>query len=307
MRPQLGSRRASWAERLCLCAFLLARPVLGEAPAAQEGAPEPSPVAEDAPSENAKEAARAVALAGQGKYVEAKALFLEAYRLVPHPIVAYNAALAALALGETAEAAELFDRALAAGEGELSETERATILAARDELFASVGAPPDEKSQEPEPTAPEPPARSAPAPERLSSSSPRGDERPRAPAERPRGSPTLAYVVGAAGAALLLGSGALYLWNDGRYDTWSNENASLERDRDALLAASRSPSQDGDLRRRAAANDERWESIQLVDTATLTMLGAGVVALGVGAYLLMTQDSVTLRHARTRFELAYSF
>jgi tetratricopeptide (TPR) repeat protein len=239
-------------------------------------------------------------LARTGHYREAKAKFLEAYALAPHPIVAYNAALACVALGERDHAIELLDRALQHSD-EIAATELEAIRATRSSL-----APP---ATELPPTVPATRAVAAPAGALAvaptlappAASPVRRDPlaEPREPPVSPSHSPsssTLGYVIGAAGLVVLAGSGALYLWNDARYGRWQGENATLESRRDALLAAGQVPSQDAELAQRATENDALLRSIQTVDMVDVVMAVTGLVGLGAGAYLTFRgeRSSVTV-------------
>jgi len=282
------------------------------APAAgsEKSSPDPSP---DSATRDAAKLAfeHGVTMADRGDYVAAKQSFLEAYRLVPHPIVAYNAALACIALGERQEALRLLDRALEPTAGGAMPVERAAIEAARRRLNDGAA----------EPSAREGPVSPIVGPLRSATGTPSNARTPPPAAPRPiapstfRPAPsrsdrtTLRYVLGATGAVLLLGSGAIYLWNDGRHGTWSVENAALENERDRLLDAGQTPSQNAELRRRVEANDDLLSSIHRFDVIDVSMLATGVVALGVTGYLMLTADRGQLRAASSpgRFKLEYSF
>ncbi|MBN1611486.1 MAG: PEGA domain-containing protein [Polyangiaceae bacterium] len=95
------------------------------------------------------------------------------------------------------------------------------------------------------------------------------------------------WALAGAGGGVALGVAALgvYLWNDNRYDRWSDEHDALEGARSA------SGSVDFDaLDRRRAENDDLLDAIHTVDAVTVAMGVTGGVLLATGAVLHLTGD-----------------
>ncbi len=232
-----------------------------------------------------------------GHYLEAKELFLQAYRLAPHPVVAYNAALACVALGERERALQLLDEALRHESPTLSTEERTMIARARSTLMsdASDGAP---QSPAP-PPAPEKggmpavdfaqPVRDTVSPSdgsatntASSARSANVDDRERQNSRLPAGSAAGPIAVGV-GAALLVASGVVYYWNDRRHARWERDDTELRQ----LAATVPSPEGSNEVRRRARENNELLASIQSMDALDLSLAAVGVLGVGVGLYLML--------------------
>jgi hypothetical protein len=287
--------RSTWPLSL-LAVLALHTPALAEpAPGTASSRTESDPPGEAPANESAKDRARAafargIELANDGRYEEAKTSFLAAHALVPHPVVAYNAALACVALGERERALELFDVALAAAPGELTDADREAIQSARAALAARES---DVKERDLAAPAPNP----APPPDR--DDAPRKVERtvspelaalPPAPAppKATDGYATAAgYAAGVTGLAFLAGASALFVWNDARHETWQRENANLNSRQADLLAANQIPRQDAELRERAEANDALLESIQTLDNVNIALAVTGAAGIGIGTYLIL--------------------
>ncbi len=270
-------------------------------------------------------------------WARAKELFLEAYSLAPHPIVAYNAALACIALNERQQAADLLDAALSADPAVLSPEEWAMIRKTRDDLSAEArggnaasvpenvassaahttsrpsSAEAEEGDDTPQTSADTspnggtasekatPPTTAVPNATAASSSNTKSADEPRQstpilgpatppPADELASAPTAAYVIGGSGIALLAASLGVYLWNDQRYDKWSQEDDSLHDLQDDLVADSKVPAQDEDLRSRVQDNNALIHSIQKVDIVSGTLFGVGILGTAAGAFLLYDTD-----------------
>ena len=77
-------------------------------------------------------------------------------------------------------------------------------------------------------------------------------------------------------------AGAVYWWNDGRYDDWSDEDRRL-----ATSASSTSP--DAWLAAQQQ-NDARLRSIQLADTVDLALAALSITAVVASALLTVVFD-----------------
>jgi tetratricopeptide (TPR) repeat protein len=237
--------------------------------------------------------ARGLELANEGRYEEAKTSFLAAHALVPHPVVAYNAALACIALGERERALELFDVALAAAPGELTDADREAIQSARVALAARASDVKERDLAAPAPNPPTPPDRNDAPPKAERTVSPAPPAPPAAPSRAAPAKATTGYaaaagyVTGAAGLALLAGASAVFFWNDARHEDWQRENVNLNARQSDLLASNQIPSQDAELRKRAEANDALLESIQTLDDINIAIAVGGLAGIGIGTYLIL--------------------
>lgn len=273
---------------------------------------EPVPVGETTSNQELADRAFAEGLehVQQKRFAQAKQSFLKAYWLSPHPLVAYNAALTCLEVGEHDQARALLTLALTSHGAQASASERRLLqetLESMDDLRPDTtdaavsrdgAAPPAQDdaahgSSAPRPSGPEVNGNDARAALQLlphdegktdDASLPAAH---RADLTRPANNNTAAYVWGASGLLLLSVSGAVYLWNDDRHAAWKAEDEQLAALRSRLLEQSRIPSQDPDLRGRASANDALLESIQFVDVVDGALAVAGLVGLGVGVYLAL--------------------
>lgn len=267
-----------------------------------------------APSEAARELARAAFLRGvelveQRRFREAKQSFLDAHAAAPHPLALYNAALACVELGERREALELLERAISKADT-LGEDERRTIQSKLDALRESIPEhPPAEAAREPA-RAHEP--RSAAAVRPSAAASPRSERsietaRPPVPIERATAEPerdgsagrATSYLVGGAGLTLLVASGVLYGWNDGRHGDWQKTNRVLEQLQDELVDRGEEPRENPTLQNEAAANDRLLASIRTFDVVNVLLFAVGVVGVGAGTWMYLDAGN-----AEPRVEIA---
>jgi hypothetical protein len=242
--------------------------------------------------------AQAVELVERRDFEGARLAFLEAWRLRPHPLVAYNAALACIELGRVEEARGLLGEALAMTEllnAEQRQSLEAELAKLPKPAAQSESAPLAGETPAPTPRAPPaPPAASAqttppgpkvqPEPATLQHSPSAQQQNQETPPHAVAG-----YVSGAVGLLLASGAGAMYYWNETRYTTWTRENAALSERQAQLLARDQTPTDDAELRVRVHANDQLYDSIQAADVVGIALLGSGVVALGLSAYWLLLE------------------
>lgn len=96
---------------------------------------------------------------------------------------------------------------------------------------------------------------------------------------------TWAWALGIQGGALLVTSGALYLWNDDRYTTWRDRQSQLDDDWE------NPPADSTYLVRRQTQNDELIKSVHQFDNLTAGLAVAGAASIGVGTVLFLTGES----------------
>ncbi|HLV19389.1 MAG TPA: hypothetical protein VKZ49_00855 [Polyangiaceae bacterium] len=266
--------------------------------------------ADDARSRAGRAFEEGLRLARAEHYEAAKRQFLHAYALAPHPIVAYNAALACLGLGQERQALALLTLALAEDGGKLSPADRAAIETARDALQKKTSASDDAPPPAPAAT---PPARdpSTDPPSHFEPVTIRPETTPSPPpsAQRTARSQdrTIGYLVGGSGLALIAAAGALYLWNDERHDDWQREQQALEARQAELIGAGQSPRQDPDWRRRANANNDLLKSIKTVDAVDALLLAGGALGVGIGAYFALFDDRAEVAVRGRQMELRVRF
>ena len=207
-----------------------------------------------------------------GEYSAAKAAFLLAYELEPHPVVLYNVGQCEARLGQWQPAIATLARFLREGDTSIDAAQREAVARQLDELRSRAGraaeAPPMVAAVTP---APSPPAtwqllESTDAPMVTLAIGARADT-----------SNSWAWWVGGGGVVLLGSAAALYLWNDGRYVDWRTERGEL---RGMDLA------QDPVLWDRANQNNERLASIERIDVLTAVVSVVGAAGLGLGIWQL---------------------
>jgi hypothetical protein len=208
-----------------------------------------------------------------GEYAQAIAQFRRAYELTSAPGLLFNVAQAHRLAGQCPQALEVYRHfARLVPESEHRPEAEKHIEA----LVARCGAPP--------------PLLNRATAQALGATADKAEtpalqlSQPVAPPERPRGSlrrRTAAALLGS-GVVVGLAAGALYWWNDGRYDDWRDEDRRL-----ATTAPSTSPEEWLAAQQR---NDARLRSIQTVDAVDLTLAGVAIAAVVASAVLTVVFD-----------------
>jgi hypothetical protein len=235
----------------------------------------------------------ALSLARTERYTAAKALFLEAYEAEPHYLVLYNIAQAELQLQELAAAATHLRQYLAEGGAEISLKTRQAVEAQLERIEAGMeradgaalvaSAPATDQA---ELTV----ANGRQASTTLGSSTvrlpqgvaPTGNSRSPAHASD-AGSRFWGYVLTSGGFGILGAGLGLYVWNDGRYDGWKDERATLIEQRSGLNPSSSEPAR---LNARARENDSLLASVKAFDIVPIALIGVGLGVMGSGIWTL---------------------
>lgn len=102
---------------------------------------------------------------------------------------------------------------------------------------------------------------------------------------RTRSRRSFSYVVGLSGAAVGLLAGGLYLWNDGRYDTWQKERDALDSE-----WTTQKPPFPTSLGERQKQNDSLISSVQSADKVVVGVGVASAALLLTGVVLYLTGD-----------------
>jgi len=295
----------SWLGAVAFTAHLAPAAAAGDAGSA--GAAAPPPPAQSAPAERVAERARqlfdeGVKLANEQRFDSARAVFRSAYELQPHPSVLYNIAQCEVRLGELASAEATLQQFLDSSGNAIPEPQRQAVQRQLAELRAALpAASPDQAGS---PTLADKPAVAAtpgvpPNDGSAASASVGIVAAPLAPsplAAPPLASPPVAVppdvarsgsesslrplLLGGTGLLLLGTSAALYVWNDGRYDAWSDEQAELASIPGFRVQVARDP----ELWSRAQASNQRLSSIHTVDVVSVVLATAGALAVGGGAW-----------------------
>ncbi len=95
---------------------------------------------------------------------------------------------------------------------------------------------------------------------------------------------TLAYSLAGGGAALVGVAGAIYFWNDIRYDDWRSHQRDLDEE------WSKDPPRSSTLVKRQADNDKNFESIQAFDRVVIGAGVAGTALIAGGVVLYLTGE-----------------
>jgi tetratricopeptide (TPR) repeat protein len=261
-----------------------------------------------------------VALAREGRYADAKAAFLEAYAAYPHYLVLYNVAQADLQLGNLESAREYLERFLREGKGSLRAEREREVRDQLDDItrrleaehtspngqVGAAGGPRELGSDTPAQAASERPPPAGSSSERAASAS----NRPSALAAAPRLAPaspsagpprvdarraidargtSWGLVLGGSGALLIGVASGLFIYNDGRHADWKRARADLDAVPDREQALERDPG----LWRQAKANNDLLASIERVDVVTVLTAGIGALALGAGAWEILSRRTPT--------------
>jgi hypothetical protein len=237
-----------------------------------------------------------LSLARAGRYTAAKALFLEAYAAEPHYLVLYNIAQAELQLQELAAAATHLRLYLSEGGPDISVKTRQAVQAQIERIEArqepanggavATGAPsvdPRELSVTNERQGSKSlgssgvrvPQGAAPSNNSVDSRSP-GD-----PGDA--GSHFWGYVLTSGGFGILGAGLGLYVWNDGRYDGWKDERATLIEQRTGTGSSGNEAAR---LGARARENDALLASVQAFDIVPIVLVGVGLGVMGSGIWTL---------------------
>lgn len=261
-----------WHVRRAFCLLLALSAPAAAAPQPAQLAPASPPSSEAAAAAALAERARqlfdeGLKLAGEGHFELARAAFRGAYELRPHRSVLYNIAQCEVQLGDTAAAISTLTRFLASSGPELQTEQRRAV----EQQLAELRALPSSVT-EPEPGAAvlEPVVVALPPP--AAPVSPQLRLRP--------------FLLAGAGVALLGTAAGLYVWNDGRRDAWRAQRDELA----STPAFSAQLARDPALWDRALASNQRLDAIQALDIVALVAAGAGLAALGAGAWDLFGSD-----------------
>jgi tetratricopeptide (TPR) repeat protein len=257
--PRRSAPRPELRSAVALLAFVVAFVSLRAAPARAQSAPSQARV--DEASKLYDAGSRRYAL---GDYAEAIELFRKAYELTDAPELLFDIAQAYRLAGNCPRALETyrhFVRLAPASSHRQDAAARIEELAPR--CGAGVAAPP-----------PAPVERAAPV------SAP-----PPTPEARSSTRSRVTWILIGTSVASGLVAGGLYLWNDGRHETWSAE--------DGRLAEALGTGETIETRyARQTANDELLRSIQRVDAFTVGFLAlAGGAAIGAAAVALWPTSS----------------
>jgi tetratricopeptide (TPR) repeat protein len=207
-----------------------------------------------------------------GEYAQAIGEFRKAYELTSAPGLLFNIAQAHRLAGQCSQALEVYRHFKRLAPDSPYRAEADTHIAT---LVVQCGATP---------AAAAPPTRDPVAKDEPSPGSALQLSQAAAPPERSRWSTrrktAAALLAGGLGASLA--AGALYGWNDGRYDQWRDEDRRLE-----VPAPGTPPAVwVADQQR----NDALLQSIHRVDAVDLTLAGLSVAAVVASAVLLVVFD-----------------